>query len=124
MHTCHDVDKSNNGLYQPGHGVHADEPYHDIRALAPPFAVYRDERSQAPWRYDGDTFWTYEDPVSVRFEASYAAHEKLAGVMIWELSGDTDDAELLNVAYRSLHHPLGASIFAEERMGKPAAADH
>ena len=118
-----DVEKTNNGLFQPGHGVHSDQPYHSIRALAPPFAVYRDERSQAPWLYNGDTFWTYEDPVSVRFKASYAANEKLAGVMIWELSGDTDDAELLAAAYRSLHHPLNASAFAEAATGKPAAAE-
>jgi chitinase len=118
-----DVEKANNGLYQPGLGVHADEPYHDIRALAPPFAVYRDQRSQAPWLYDGDTFWTYEDPVSVGFKASYAADQKLAGVMIWELSGDTDDAELLNAAYRSLHHPLSASVFAEGKTGKLAGAE-
>jgi chitinase len=118
-----DVQKSNNGLFQPGHGVRGDQPYHSIRSLAPPFAVYRDERSQAPWLFDGDTFWTYEDPVSVGFKASYAAHEKLAGVMIWELSGDTEDAELLNAAYRSLHHPLDPSAFAEAATGKPAAAE-
>lgn len=118
-----DVEKSNNGLFQPGHGVGDDQPYHSIRALAPPFAVYRDERSQAPWLYDGDTFWTYEDPVSVRFKSSYAAREKLAGVMIWELSGDKEDAELLNAAYRSLHHPLDASAFLEAATEKPAAAE-
>lgn len=115
-----DVERSKNGLYQPGHGVHGDSPYHSIRALSPPFAVYRDERSQAPWLYDGATFWTYEDPISVRFKASYAAHEKLGGVMIWELSGDTENAELLNAAYRALHHPLNASVFAESTE-KPGA---
>lgn len=107
------VANTNNGLFQPGHGVHADQPYHAIRALAAPFSLYRDQRSQAPWLFDGDTFWTYEDPVSVRYKVSYAALHHLAGVMIWELSGDTADGELLNAAYRSLHHPLNPSAFAE-----------
>ena len=33
--------------------------------------------------------------------------------LIWELSGDTPDAELLRSAYRALHHPLGNRAFAE-----------
>lgn len=108
------VTNTDNGLFQAGHGVHSDKPYHYIRALAAaPFSTYRDERSQAPWLFDGQTFWTYEDPVSVRFKVSYASHQHLAGIMIWELSGDTTDAELLNVAYHSLHHPLKEQVFDE-----------
>ena len=107
------VDHTNNGLFQAGQAVHADEPYHYIRALVGPYATYRDQRSQAPWLFDGQTFWTYEDPVSVRYKVSYASLQHLGGVMIWELSGDTEDAELLSVAYRSLHHPLKSDAFAE-----------
>ncbi len=33
--------------------------------------------------------------------------------MLWELSGDTDDAELLRSAYHSLHHPLNRRVFAK-----------
>jgi chitinase len=81
--------------------------------LSSPFATYRDPRSQAPWRFDGQTFWTYEDPVSVRYKVSYARSEHLGGVMIWELSNDTVDAELLTAAWRSLHHPLKNKVFAK-----------
>jgi chitinase len=107
------VEEANHGLFQEGDGVRDDQPYHKIRALTEPFLVYRDPRSQAPWRFDGDTFWTYEDPVSVRYKVSYAARHHLAGVMIWELSGDTEDAELLQTAYHALHHPLRKRVFAE-----------
>jgi chitinase len=107
------VEEANHGLFQEGDGVREDEPYHKIRALVGPFLVYRDPRSQAPWRFDGDTFWTYEDSVSVRYKVSYAARQHLAGVMIWELSGDTEDAELLHTAYHALHHPLRKRVFAE-----------
>jgi len=106
---------ANNGLFQPGRAVHADRPYNYIRTLSTGFATFRDPRSQAPWLFDGETFWTYEDPVSVRYKVSYARSEHLGGVMIWELSNDTADAELLTAAWRSLHHPLKNKVFAKVR---------
>jgi chitinase len=108
-----DVQIVNNGLFQKGQAVKQDRSYRHIRGIASNFAAYREELSQAPWLFDGRTFWTYEDPVSIRFKASYAAHQHLGGVMIWELSGDTEDAELLSIAYRSLHDPLEEKIFIE-----------
>jgi chitinase len=107
------VARTDNGLFQPGHGVHSDQPYRYLRTLGAPFSAYRDQHSQAPWLFDGQTFWTYEDPTSIRYKASYAAHQSLGGVMIWELSNDTSDAELLNVVHRSLLHPISASDFAK-----------
>jgi chitinase len=106
-----DVSDENNGLAQAGKGDHADQPYHYIRGLDSSFATYRDKRARAPWRFDGETFWTFEDPVSVRYKVSYASTQHLGGVMIWELSGDTEDAELLNTVYRSLRHPLKRRVF-------------
>ena len=109
------VASTNNGLFQQGRAVHADRPYNYIRTLSGGFSTYRDPRSQAPWLFDGETFWTYEDPVSVRYKVSYARSEHLGGVMIWELSNDTEDAELLTAAWRSLHHPLRNRVFAKVR---------
>jgi chitinase len=63
--------------------------------------VHRDPASQAPWIYDGDNFLTYEDPVSLRTKQAFVRDRKLGGVMIWELSGDTQDAQLL----RALSEP-------------------
>jgi len=108
------VERTNNGLFQAGHGVHADKPYHYIRTLTANSPIYRDPHSHAPWLYDGQTFWTYEDAVSVRYKVSYAANEHLGGVMIWELSGDTSDAVLLNTAHSALLDPLPASAFESE----------
>jgi hypothetical protein len=39
--------------------------------------------------------------------------------MIWELSGDTADAELLKIAYRSLRDPLEEKIFKERARLRP-----
>jgi chitinase len=108
-----DVKVANGGLFQSGHPVKEDLPYNDIQSVAANFAIYRDERSQAPWLFDGRTFWTYEDPTSVRFKVSYASNQHLGGVMIWELSGDTADAELLGVAYQSLRDPLKENLFKQ-----------
>lgn len=116
------VTSENKGLFQPGRAVHGDQPYNYIRTLGAGFSTYRDERSQAPWLFDGQTFWTYEDPVSVLYKVSYARSEHLAGVMIWELSNDTADAELLNAAWRSLHHPLKKSVFAKVRTAVESVA--
>ncbi|HEY1986779.1 MAG TPA: glycosyl hydrolase family 18 protein [Terracidiphilus sp.] len=121
------VSSTNNGLFQTGRAVHSDRPYNYIRTLASLSSAYRDPRSQAPWLYDGQTFWTYEDPVSVRYKASYAYDQSLGGVMIWELSGDTADAELLRSAWHSLHHPLSRRVFAKvatppEQLIEPPAA--
>jgi chitinase len=116
------VASANNGLFQAGRAVHGDRPYNYIRTLSASFATYRDPRSQAPWLFDGQTFWTYEDPVSVRYKVSYARHEHLGGVMIWELSNDSADAELLSAAWHSLHHPLKNKVFAKARTPALTAA--
>lgn len=73
---------------------------------AKPYVLYRDPRSKAPWLYDGDTFWTYEDPTSIRFKVDFAMREQLAGVMAWELSEDAADASLLKAARASMHPPV------------------
>ena len=105
------VSNSNHGLFQAGQAVHGDQPYRVLRTMVRSSRVYRDPRSRAPWIFDGQNFWTFEDPVSVRYKVSYASRQKMGGVMIWELSGDTADAELLNAAYDSLRHPLGRRVF-------------
>lgn len=115
------VPAAENGLFQVGKSVHDDEPYRNLRDLSSPFELYRDQRSKAPWLYDGHTFWTYEDPVSIRYKSSYAVRQHLGGVMIWELSEDTNDAELLNVAHRALHRPMAQRTFPPSNLEAMAA---
>ena len=117
-----DVKIINDGLFQIGHAVKEDRAYNQIRSVAPSFSAYREERSQEPWLFDGRTFWTYEDPVSIRFKASYAAYQHLGGAMIWELSGDTADAELLRIAYNSLRDPLEEKVFKERTRKRPLSS--
>jgi chitinase len=118
------VPTDNHGIGQDGMPIHGDRPYRFIQSLIVPTAqqagaeaqvanttvVYRDPVSQAPWLFDGSSFWTYEDPVSIRSKATYAAREQLAGFMVWELSGDTPDAELLKAAHAALSQGSGAEV--------------
>lgn len=117
------VHKVNDGLFQSGNGVRGDRPWRYIRTLQGQFTAHRDPISHSAWLFDGQTFWTCDDPVSIRYKSSYAARQHLGGVMVWELSEDSDDAQLLRVAYRSLTHPMPAKVFANNRAqdAQPAA---
>ena len=99
------VGGANNGLFQKGRGVKEDEPYRVIQTLQRSYPVFRDLESRSPWLFDGANFWTFEDPISIAFKSSYAAHRGLGGIMIWELGEDTAEASLLSAACRSLRHP-------------------
>ena len=73
---------------------------HAVRAA--PLLLFREPQSRAPWLYDGDTFWTFEDATSIREKARYAREQHLGGVMVWELSEDASDAALLRAAANGL----------------------
>ena len=96
------VEEANNGLMQEGQSMRGDRPYSYIQGLAAASTVYRDPVSQAPWLFDGDVFWTYEDPPSIQAKGQYALEKRLGGFMIWELSGDTSSNVLLKTARRAL----------------------
>ncbi len=96
------VPEENNGLFQEGQPVRGDRPYSYISGLVEESTVYRDEGSGTPWLFDGDAFWTYDDPVSVGRKAEYAMRERLGGLMIWELGEDTAAGTLLRAAYEGL----------------------
>jgi chitinase len=145
------VSSEGHGLFQPGLAIHGDRPYSFIETLAStaraddatqptdlpstpvdaadkrpttavlPFTIYRDPRSQAPWLYDGDTFWTFDDPVSIRFKVGFALEQHLGGVMAWELSEDTANATLLRAARSTLERSLPAHAQDSPPAMHPAA---
>jgi chitinase len=97
------------GVYQEGTPVRGDRPYSYIQSLTASSKIYRDPVSKTPWLFDGDVFWTFDDPVSVEAKASYAVEHGLGGVMIWELSGDTPQGALLKGARRGLTQTVQTS---------------
>ena len=99
------VEKGNDGLYQQGQPIHEDKPYNYVAGLMAHSVTHRVPQSQAPWIYDGNTFWTYDDAVSIAYKVDYAQHHRLGGMMVWELSGDDASGTLLRAAYTQLTHP-------------------
>jgi chitinase len=97
------VAQENNGLFQSGEASRIDQPYNYIPTILPKFTVYRDAKSMAPWLFDGNTFWTYDDEISIAAKIKYAKRQALGGVMIWELSGDTPDGKLLRAVSERLN---------------------
>jgi len=99
------VPEDENGLFQEGEAIHGDRPYSYIEGLMGESTVYRDPVSGAPWLFDGDNFWTYEDSLSIKKKAEYVLDHSLGGMMIWELGEDTPASTLLHAAYQGLHGP-------------------
>jgi chitinase len=96
------VAPANHGLFQLGESDPKDVLYNYIVSIQSKFTVYRDPSSMAPWLFDGSTFWTYDDDVSIGTKVKYAKERGLQGVMIWELSGDTTDCKLLKTIAAAL----------------------
>jgi chitinase len=115
------VAPANNGLFQPGNAVSKDKPYREIRQLQPAYSLFRDPGSRAPWLFNGTSFWTFEDPISVEYKVKYAAQKHLGGIMIWELGEDTAEATLLTAAWRSLHPQSAMPISESEETASDAS---
>jgi chitinase len=97
-----DVPNFDNGLFEPGTPVGSGSEYNYIVSIASTFQKFRDPVTQAPWLYDGNSFWTYDDPVVLTFKMDYIQKHQLAGVMIWEISGDLPDGRLLKTLVKGL----------------------
>jgi chitinase len=97
------------GLYQPATGPapgtwEAGAEDYKVLATLPGsgFTRYWDDQAKVPWLFDGTTFWSYEDPVSLKHKTKYVRLNGLGGVMFWELSGDTPDGELITAIHDGL----------------------
>ena len=81
----------NNGLYQngtaaPGTWEAGNEDYDVLKNR--PGTVFRDNTNGAIWKYDGSTFWSYDDPQLVQLKATFVNNRGLGGLMLWSLDGD------------------------------------
>ncbi len=80
--------------------------YKDIMPLVPPqWVLLRDECAQVPFlrRADGGMIISFDDAESVKAKCRYVLDKQVAGVIVWELSGDEWNGrpELLEVIARS-----------------------
>ncbi|MGW9347224.1 glycosyl hydrolase family 18 protein [Nocardiopsis flavescens] len=60
------------------------------------FDLHRDDDSGTAWLYDGSTFWTYDDEVSIARKTQWAVDRGLGGVMIWSIDGDDANGTLMD----------------------------
>lgn len=103
------VTNEHHGLYQSASGPAAGtweagvEDYKVLSTLTEEgFTRYWDGRAKVPWLFDGTTFWTYDDPQSLKQKTRYVRLNGLGGVMFWELSGDTSDGALISAIAEGL----------------------
>ncbi len=101
----------NAGLFQSATGVPKGSfedgvfDYKDLKAnYIPKMTRYWDEASKVPWLYDSATgvFISYDDSESIGHKAKFISSKNLGGGMFWELSGDTNDYELLDSLNRGM----------------------
>lgn len=85
------VPNVNHGLYQSGSAAPGTyeagiEDYKVLRGRAG--ANYVDAQAHAHWKYDGSSFWSYDDPALVTEKMNYVKTQGLGGAFFWEFSGD------------------------------------
>ncbi|WP_328230370.1 MULTISPECIES: glycosyl hydrolase family 18 protein [Lysobacter] len=92
------VSNVNNGLYRPASGAAPGtyeagiEDYKVLKNKAG--TIYTDNTAVATWKYDGNTFWSYDTPALIGQKMSYVKTQNLGGAFFWEFSGDDEQGSL------------------------------
>jgi len=99
------VPNVNNGLYQtgsaaPGTYEAGNEDYKVLKDR--PGTIYTDANARATWKYDGNTFWSYDTPAMVTEKMGYVKAQNLGGAFFWEFSGDDAAGTLVNTINNGL----------------------
>jgi len=97
------VPNLDNGLFEPGAPKGQGAAYNSIVNIESKFKLHRDSITDAPYLYDGNNFWTYDDTTSIQFKMNYVRSHNLAGVMVWNLSQDLSDGLLLSTVVNGLN---------------------
>lgn len=61
------------------------------------------------WTYDGNNFWSYDDPATIRVKLDYVRQQQLGGVFSWSLDGDDDQSTLLKTSAEVRLSPAAAA---------------
>lgn len=64
--------------------------------------LFFDNNAKAPYAVEGNTFITYDNPVSIGHKGAYVTQNGLMGMMCWEYGGDTS-GELLRAMHESMN---------------------
>lgn len=84
-HGWYGVEDGSQG-WQPAEGYVGTRTYAQLQAQDG--ERFFDPEIGASWLYDGDEWWSYDDPASVTAKAEFVATQGYGGAMWWDLSGD------------------------------------
>ncbi|OHX13632.1 glycosyl hydrolase family 18 protein [Chromobacterium sphagni] len=112
-----------NGLYQvatgPAKGTY-EQGIEDYRVLVNRSAKqFVSPVAKQLWTYDGNEFWSYDDPATIRGKLDFVRQQQLGGVFSWSLDGDDAQATLLKT---SAEVRLDAAAAAKRKAAAAAAA--
>ncbi|MEW4336562.1 glycosyl hydrolase family 18 protein [Chromobacterium vaccinii] len=111
------------GLYQvatgPAKGTY-EQGIEDYRVLVTRSAKqFNSPVAKQLWTYDGNEFWSYDDPATIRGKLDYVRSQQLGGVFSWSLDGDDAQSTLLKT---SAEVRLDAATAAQRRAAAAAKA--
>lgn len=99
------VTDRNHGLNQEAETIGDFGPDYTSIALiyekSPEFTKYWDDVAKAPWLFDGYSFISYDDPMSIAWKCAYVREKGLGGVMYWQHTADATGT-LFNAIYDNL----------------------
>lgn len=104
----------NNGLHQPFTHIPAGTwetgtfDYYDlVNRFVGVYPRYWSDAAKEPWLYEpaSGVMISYDDPESMAAKAQYVREQGMGGMMIWELSQDTPDSQLLTAINDALNAP-------------------
>ncbi|MEV4100133.1 glycoside hydrolase family 18 protein [Nonomuraea sp. NPDC049649] len=100
------VARPKRGLYQPATGpapgkwAAGVEDYKDL--VTKPGKRHRDLLTGTMWLYDGNEFWSYDDPAVMLQKAAYIRLKGLGGAMLWSIDQDDSRASLTSALHKAL----------------------
>ena len=100
------VGSANNGLYQSASGTPQGEYEAGIDnynvLVGKAGTVYRNGVTKQMWKYDGNEFWSYDDPEVLTTKMNYIKQRGLGGSMAWSMDGEDKNATLSKTIYNAL----------------------
>ena len=100
------VGGANSGLYQNATGLpqgryEAGIDNYNV-LVGKPGTVYRSAVTKQLWKFDGNEFWSYDDPEVLTAKMNYIKQKGLGGSMAWSMDGEDANASLSKAVYNGL----------------------
>lgn len=91
-HRWDDVPNENNGFYRESPRENVYGPgYSEIHLkyqTSMGYTKYFDEQAKAPYLFNGSTFLSFDDPLSIKYKCEYVRHSGMAGAFYWVHASD------------------------------------